>query len=377
MSVARSHIVGIQERVLPAGRRFLDWWRQALLACLPARWRWVLAPVQPRLLLSVREDQVLVVHERGEQRTVAQRLQWPLAPAALDAALGPSRMRVPHWWVLDHAQVLRRVLKMPQAAAAHLHAMLVHEIDRQTPFSADQVHHAVRVLGEDGGQIVVELIVVPRSVLQRLDEEAPGWLPELSGIDVAADDGGTLGVNLLPPAQRVRRRDPRRLRNQLLLLVTVVVWVLAAQQLLENRRAAVEALGVDVAEQARRARAVALQRQQLQDLVDGAAFFSGQRAARPTNVEVWDALTRRLPDGTYLEKLSIEGTQLQLIGLSNEASSLVQRLEGDPLWRRPSLTGVLQSSDDARKDRFTLSAQLRPRSQDDREAANGRTSSSP
>ncbi|RBC28363.1 PilN domain-containing protein, partial [Xanthomonas oryzae] len=57
-------------------------------------------------------------------------------------------------------------------------------------------------------------------------------------------------------------------------------------------------------------------------------------------------------------KFSVEGGQLQLIGLSNEASSLVRRLEGSPLWRTPSLTGVLQSDAGRNVDRFTITAEL-------------------
>ncbi|MEE7561368.1 PilN domain-containing protein, partial [Xanthomonas sp. Kuri4-2] len=118
------------------------------------------------------------------------------------------------------------------------------------------------------------------------------------------------------------------------------------------------ALRAQVQANAGRARQVAAERQQLLDLVEGAAFFERQRAARPTAVEVWDELSRRLPTGTYLEKFSMEGGQLQLIGLSNEASSLVRRLEGSPLWHTPSLTGVLQSDAGRGVDRFTITAEL-------------------
>ncbi|RBL01500.1 general secretion pathway protein GspL, partial [Xanthomonas oryzae pv. oryzae] len=41
-----------------------------------------------------------------------------------------------------------------------------------------------------------------------------------------------------------------------------------------------------------------------------------------------------------------------------EASSLVRRLEGSPLWRTPSLTGVLQSDAGRNVDRFTITAEL-------------------
>ena len=51
-----------------------------------------------------------------------------------------------------------------------------------------------------------------------------------------------------------------------------------------------------------------------------------------------------------------------LIGLSREASSLIQRLQGSPLWRAPALTGALQPDPASGRDRFTLTAELGPAS---------------
>ena len=83
--------------------------------------------------------------------------------------------------------------------------------------------------------------------------------------------------------------------------------------------------------------------------------------AHASTVELWNELTRLLPDGTYLEKLSVEGDSLQLIGLSREASQLVPLLQDSPLWRKVNLTGVLQADGGAAgRDRFTLTAELQP-----------------
>ena len=94
------------------------------------------------------------------------------------------------------------------------------------------------------------------------------------------------------------------------------------------------------------------------DAVEGQAYLDQLRRGRPSAIEVLDELTRRLPDTTYLEKVAIENDRLTLIGLSNEASSLVGRLEGSPLWRAPALTGALQPDPRSGKDRFTLMADL-------------------
>ena len=104
--------------------------------------------------------------------------------------------------------------------------------------------------------------------------------------------------------------------------------------------------------------AVSAEKKQLLDLVEGMAFLQAARSGRPTTVEVLDELARRLPDSTYVEKLSIEDDRILLIGLSNEASSLVRRMEGSPLWRSPALAGALQPDKRSGRDRFTLTAEL-------------------
>ena len=75
-------------------------------------------------------------------------------------------------------------------------------------------------------------------------------------------------------------------------------------------------------------------------------------------------LVRRLPDGTYLEKVTVEGGQLTLVGLSNQAAALVGKLEGAKQWRAPALSGALQQDPRTRSDRFTLVAQLNDASAD-------------
>jgi general secretion pathway protein L len=140
-----------------------------------------------------------------------------------------------------------------------------------------------------------------------------------------------------------------------------VLLALASHQLLDNRQAAADQLRAQVDDAARDARRVAAERQQLQSLVEGAAFLEGRRGEHASTVELWNELTRLLPDGTYLEKLSIEGNTLQLIGLSREASQLVPLLQDSPLWRKVNLTGVLQADGaTSGRDRFTLTAELQP-----------------
>ncbi|UYK80145.1 PilN domain-containing protein [Xanthomonas sacchari] len=346
-------------RIAPGAGGLLAWWQRSLMAWLPPRWQLQLGWSQARLLLWREGEQLMLARQVESELGVPLALPWPLLPDELEALLGPRLAALPRVWLLPAEAALQRHLRLPAAAAEHLREVVKFEIDRQTPFQADQVIYDVRADGRrDDAQLDAELVVAPRRVLDDLQASAGALRPTLAGIDVAGSDGAPLGVNLLPQEQRHRRADPMRRWNAILAATALLALCAAGWQLLDNRRDALEHLRTQVDSGAQRARAVAAQRQQLVDLVEGAAFFDQLRAERPASVEVWNELSKRLPEGTYLEKFSIEGNQLQLIGLSSEASSLVGRLEGSPLWRTPSLTGVLQADPGSHRDRFTLTAEL-------------------
>ena len=137
------------------------------------------------------------------------------------------------------------------------------------------------------------------------------------------------------------------------LALAVALW-----QVLANRRAAADAFQQSVDARAGAARRAAASRQRLVDAVAGQTFLDQTRAGRPSAIEIIDELSRRLPDSTYLEKLAIENDKLLLIGLSSEASALVDRLEGSKLWKAAALTGAVQPDPRTRRDRFTLTADL-------------------
>ncbi|WP_296249316.1 PilN domain-containing protein [uncultured Stenotrophomonas sp.] len=375
MTGLRERLGQASARILPGAGGFWAWWTRALLSWLPARWRALLGVSDARLLLELVDGQLTVSLLQSGQRQLLQALPAGASPTAVEAALPPRVAGLPRFGVLSASAALRKPLRMPAAAEARLREVLGFEIDRQTPFSAAQVYYDVRLLQRrDDGQLDTELVVAPRPLVDALLGPGEAWRQQLDGVDAVDAQGEPLGVNLLPLALRRQRNDPMRRLNRLLLIAGTVMVVLAAWQLLDNRRAAATRLAVQVDAAAVRARAVAAQRQQLQDLVDGQQFFTAQRTQQPSATAIINELSQRLGDDTSLEKLSIEGGRMQLIGMSSSASSLVAKLEGSTLWKTPSLTGVLQAGQGTARERFTLTAELRGPNQ---EAADGNAPRAP
>jgi general secretion pathway protein L len=344
-------------------RGLLAWWGAGLAAWLPAGWRQALAASTDRLLLQVQGEGLQLRRQAGGGLQDVASLPVPAAAGEgidpLAGVLATQAADMPRWLLLPAASGLRRNLLLPAAARERLREVLGFEIERQTPFAAADVLYDGRVLGvRDDGQLQAELVVVPRARADAATARLGGLAGWLAGIDLADAEGRPLGVNLLPPAQRYRRANPWRGWNLVFAAVALIALLLGLSQVVENRRAAVTRLQAEVAQRSAQARNVAQQRQRLVDAVEGGTYLQAQRNARPSVIEAMDELARRLPDGTYLEKVSIEGGQLTLIGLSNQAAALVGKLEGARQWRAPALSGALQPDVRTRSDRFTLVAQL-------------------
>ena len=338
---------------------FFHWWRQALVSWLPARWRVLLGLAQDRLLLSHEREELRVQWQDAAGLRDLVRLPLPLQESELEKVLGNRLAELPRWLLLPPDRVLRRSLLLPAAAAERLRDVVGFEVDRQTPFTAGAVRFDARLLRRrPDGQLEAELVAVPRPAFDQAMAAAGSLSASLVGVEASDAQGKPLGVNLLPLEQRRHRHNPLRTWNLALAAVALLALVACAWQVLDNRRQAAAAFAAQVEVRANQARVVATQRQRLVDVVEGAAFLDRTRASLPTAVEVMDEVSRRLPDNTYLEKLSIEGHQLLLIGLSPEASSLVAKMEGAKLWKSPALSGALQPDPRTRRDRFSLTAEL-------------------
>lgn len=359
MNTYRDSLDTLRTRLWPRAGGFLSWWGAALATWLPPRWRALLGLTRDRLLLRpLGEEMRLQWHNTDGVRELAT-VPLPLDGGDLDRLLGKRLGDLPRWLLLPAGSALRRPLVLPAAAADRLRDVVRFEIDRQTPFSADSVRFdACLRQRRDDGQLDVELVAMPRTRFDAAMAPLGDLGAALSGVDVADADGQPLGVNLLPDNER--RQPQASLRSWQWALAALALFALffGAWKLLDNRRQAADALEASLRASSGQARLAAAQRQQLIETIDGINTLDRARAQRPTALEVLDELAKRLPDSTYLEKVSMEGDQLVLIGLSTEASSLVGKLQGSSLWRSPALSGAVQPDQAMRRDRFTLTAQL-------------------
>ncbi len=352
--------------------RFFAWWGGELAALVPAALRRTLVRRPQLRVLEFSSEDIRFFDTRGKQtrelgRVTLTELEADPNPAVAAQARRRSRKAAKTAIVLPAEQALYKVLTLPVMAAADLRDALAFQIDRQTPFSPDDVYFDYRVRDRDNNakRVTIELVVAPRTVVERAVNTARrlGFDPSAVGIgEINGSD--PFEFNLLPRAMATRRRNFRPL-----LAIAVIVALLAgawtaAQSALEGKAAIAGALSERVAVARQRADKLQTLKDQRDALILESQFLSKRKAQAPKPVLFVEELSRALPDHTWLFHLQQDGTRLRLSGYTSDASSLIGLVDALPMFTGPKFGSPVTHDPRREKDRFNIVVELSPEAPD-------------
>jgi general secretion pathway protein L len=346
--------------------RFFAWWGQELMACVPTRLRRALKPRRDALIFDLGDDEVVVSRTNGNGATELVRLPR----ASLDGAARPialpgngsslDRRRLSIVIRLPRTRALRRSLELPAAAVENIRQVLTFDMDRQTPFKADDVYFDCAVAAVDRltQRVPVELVVVPRAVVDRALALVRGQGFAPTRVDIAWEPDTGPSVNLLPAAERPPHpRLAGRLSFALGILVAVLVAALVYIPFARlNQQTAAVAAEVDVAR--RQADAGRKVQEDFDAMVRQSRFLADKRVARPLVVEMMAEITRLCPDDTWLSRMRLTGTEVQTFGFSPSASALIGTLDASPLFESPQFRAPLTRDPRVEAERFHIALQV-------------------
>lgn len=342
---------------------YVRWWLDELAALMPPRVRaWFVAP-REELWLRL-EPEALVIH-RGrridpDDRRIA--LADPIeAKGEFERLAGGGEIRPQLVLCLPPAGVLHRQIKLPTAAEENLKRVLEFEMDRQTPFRADQLYVDQRVVKRDlaAKEIGVEWLAIPRPLLDAALARIAPLEIALDGADALTESQQRRGFNLIPPERRARHPQPWLAINLALAAVVVALAGFVMQRSLANREVALEALKAHTEEVHADAQKVSALREQLNDAVDGSSFLIGRKHERAPIIDIFRELTSRLPDDAFLQRVSTVGEEVQFAGQAADAVSLVPILQKSSCFEGPALQGAVTPDPRTNKQQFMISAKWR------------------
>jgi general secretion pathway protein L len=274
-------------------------------------------------------------------------------PVGLRRVLG-RRPRVPVVVVLP-GPLLVREATLPAAAQGSLDRVLGYEMDRLTPFSADEVYFSHRLLELDRarGILKVELALVPRRLVQPL----LGWLAPSGIVPGAVEAAGPDGIVRRVPIGHV---DPvRQARERVLARIApIVCGILAAVTIaipLVRQSLALADVEARIDELRPRVQQVETLRKRIAEGSAGAGQIAAARQQAGLILQMLGVLTDTLPDDTWLTSLTLRQRGLLLEGHSKASTKVIAAMAIEPRLQDPAFAAPVLRGENG-SEVFTIQA---------------------
>lgn len=356
-------------------RPFFHWWGNQLLTLVPVRVRdWLIHPPE-RLFLSVQQDYVTLTLS-GKQR-LQQLGEFSLDETGSERRRelferDPSLNEADIVLRLSPQHVLHRVFALPAAAAENLDQVVAFEMDRLTPFKAEQVYYQARLVEKNvkSDQIDVELVLVLRDKLDDILDRLSAWglMPEV--VDVQLDDDedvdpSEVRYNLLPQHMRPKGNHWVKALNIFLgVMLSLLVLLSFVMPIWFDRQWMLE-LQEQVEEAEQTAKEVRSLKMDVDRRMRESVFVLEKKQQAPILIDVLNELSRIIPDETWLTSLQYKDRRIQIQGQSPSASALIEIIEASPVFQQTRFVSPVTRDRKTKLERFQIATEVVKRGQID------------
>ena len=369
MTRIRFDTTALQNRLRHLGVPALwQWWLEQIRAIVPGPVLRLLGLQQGRLQCLPQADSGLELRLRrpGADDQALGQLPASADRGALEQMLGDQvRLDQAVEVLLPAARCFSRPITLPLATEDNLASVLRYEMDRQTPFSADQVYFAWDIIQRDAEsqRLRVALVVVPRAAvdepvaqLRALGLRVRAAYPEANPLP----DASARWFNLLPRGQGGGGAFPGGRRARIAWVVTAAVLAVTLLLPLWQHRSLAIAYNQErqaLAPEMARLSELQERREYLEEALEEPERLE---RARLSAVDLLAEVTERLPDGTYLTNLTFDNDELRIEGESESASQLIEALDDSDVFGNVRFLSSVQRGSDGR-ERFSIGGDVRPR----------------
>ena len=317
--------------------------------------------VSPRVVRLVEaDDGGFAVEATGKTDSIPARVAFSdgaLSGSNLASLFRGSRVEI----ILQAKRFLFRPLELPARAADFLEGIVRAQIDRLTPWSASEAVFGCSAPVASGAENITTVIAATtRKVAMTYVQAVSGFHPAAIAVctDIAARDAGRVKVF----EQKARGHlDAARLGRALLMALGVI----AASALVSVTVAAYVADNLG-AKEAELARQISARRAAIRTGADGGdrspvAVLERRKYETPSSVIVLEALSRLLPDHTYVTELHLAGSKLQISGITRDAPSLIPLIEQSQHFTRATFYAPTTRSPSDPGERFHIETRVEPK----------------
>ena len=349
---------------------FPRWWSDQLIACVPARWKAAEAGGSDVLVVTWHDGpgdaHIMIGRRRGNGATEQPEIRLPAADTAnppdpaLLSRIFQARGKRQVALRLPARVLLERDVSLPLAAAGAPERVIGYEMDRLTPFNAEDVYWTCADPRPDRarGQVRLRLSVIAKAPVRPMLDMLARFGLEPSWLEVPRGDGVDCRI-VIAPVDRARQRRERAAVAMLAGLALVLGVVAMATPFFTQWRDDA-ALDARIAALRPRVAAVEAVRQRIALEAATGDVVAAERAAIGEPLAALATLTTLLPDDTFLQEFSLAQRKLIVRGHSAAAARLVAALASEPAIRNPAFAAPVMRIENGQAEIFTIRAEWVP-----------------
>jgi general secretion pathway protein L len=351
-------------------QKFFRWWLRELDFLVPEKVRQLVSDKQGFIIVRPQNNNQLaltyVFHGVVEPLAVLERnasgITQYKALQAKDERLTKANLILR----LTQQEAIQKELTLPAAVKENLLQVVAYEIDRYTPFKAEQVYFAVKPLdGEnEPGHIKVMLVLTPKETLDALYEDLKmmGMSPLFVDYEALPNDLEQRydNYNLLPEALREKTANTARLAYTGLVAAVCILLgaVLVLPVFFEYWTVNTLQQKIDAIE--KEAKGVKALQLEIDAMVDETRLLIAEKTAVPAVVDMLNTLSRLMKDDTWLSYLQYSDGHLQIQGESPSASALIGVLEDSEMFSNARFGSPVTQDKATKLERFQITVDVTP-----------------
>ena len=258
------------------------------------------------------------------------------------------------------SQFFFRPLELPRRAAEFLDGIVRAQIDRITPWTANEA--AVgwsQPIDIGGNKISVTVAAAPLEQIAVLARAVGALSVKSVFVSTTVPDADKADIRVFAQSARgaLELSKVRRLLLICLAGAVVIAGLAGATDFVVGSN--LRSRQADVAGRiaARRGIIRASDDVRVNSVL---ARLAHRKNQTPADVIVLEALSNVLPDHTYLTELRIEGDKVQLVGITDDAPSLIRLIEQSPHFSRATFFAPTTRAPADPGDRYHIEARIKP-----------------
>lgn len=264
---------------------------------------------------------------------------------------------------LPESMVLRRTLNLPSMSEQDTASAVALDVKSSSPFGPQDLIWGYSVARSSTGLVHLDVALASRKQVEHylvsqqerlVSEPAPEiWVRSVLGPAIVMTGyGETLRAQI--------ENRWRAVAYGLLLLAFCWLLAMAITPTSQLRLRAIEAVNAygDVFE---RARPVVAQREELLQAVEKLSLLSDIMGNRIEPLRLMERLTKAFPDDTALQSIKLQGDKVTIVGLTSNASALMQILSDQPGVRDVRAPSAATRMPGAAKENFMIEFTLDPK----------------